>query len=463
MTISSQIVSIDPLLCTGCRRCVEVCPVDAIVGNQYEPQVIDVSRCVMCGQCVQRCSAFLSPFDDCAEDLSNIRKDRGLPEDDASTLFAAHFRIDKKSVAGMLADSSKVSMVQCAPAVRSSIAEEFGLAPGTLTPGQLAAALRRLGFDFVYDTIFAADVTIMEEASELLERLESGNNLPMFTSCCPGWVRYMEAAWSDQVSHLSSCKSPQQMAGALFKTYGAEIAGKRSEDIASVAIMPCTAKKFEAGRPEMQSTGTPDVDAVLTVTELASMLKSKGIRLDTLPEEDFDTPLGLYSGAGTIFGASGGVMEAALRTAIAVTTGNEVNESGVTFTQTDEGVRRATIEVAGKTVRAVIVSGLAHAKKLLETVRTGQADFDFMEVMCCAGGCVAGGGQPKLLPHIDIEDAIARRRQSLHTHDKELPVRASHRNPSVTALYDNYLEKPLGHLSHKLLHTCYGDDVGSHN
>lgn len=462
MSVSSSIVSIDPLLCTGCRRCAEVCPVDAIVGTLHQPQTIDTERCVMCGQCVLRCSAFASPFDETISDIPAIRKERGLAEDDTSTLFAAHFRVDKGSVSSMLADTEKVSMVQCAPAVRSSIAEEFGLAPGTLTPGQLAAALRRLGFDLVYDTIFAADVTIMEEASELLERLESGTNLPMFTSCCPGWVRYMETAWGDQLSHLSSCKSPQQMAGALFKSYGAEIAGKQPEQIVSVAVMPCTAKKFEAGRPEMQAAGVPDVDAVLTVTELADMLKRKGIQLPSLPEEEFDTPLGLYSGAGTIFGASGGVMEAALRTAIAVTTGKEVDESGVTFTKTEEGISRATIEVAGKTVRAVIVSGLAHAAKLLEDVRAGNADFDFMEVMCCTGGCVAGGGQPKLLPHINLQDAIQRRRESLHVHDKALPVRASHRNSSVTALYDNYLEKPLGHRSHTLLHTTYGEAAGGH-
>ncbi|WP_027721164.1 [Fe-Fe] hydrogenase large subunit C-terminal domain-containing protein [Maridesulfovibrio zosterae] len=462
MTDLHQIVSIDPKLCTGCRRCAEVCPVDAVIGEQNKAQTIDTSRCVMCGQCVLRCSAFLTPFDDQAENIAQIRMERGLPEDDRSILFAAHFRNDCGKVAQMLADKSKISMVQCAPAVRASIAEEFGLAPGTLTPGQLAAALRRLGFDFVYDTIFAADVTIMEESSELLERLESNENMPMFTSCCPGWVNHLETAWPDLLSHLSSCKSPQQMAGALFKTYGAEIAGKSSGHIASVSVMPCTAKKFEAGRPEMQTTGTPDVDAVITVTELAGMLKNKGIFLEQLPEEDFDTPLGLYSGAGTIFGASGGVMEAALRTAIAVTTGNEVSESGVVFNKTDEGVFRASMEVAGRKVQAVIVSGLANAAKLLDEVRAGKADFDFMEVMCCSGGCVAGGGQPKLLPGIDIEDAILRRRQSLHNHDKELPIRASHRNPSVKALYENYLEKPLGHLSHKLLHTSYGNKSGGH-
>ncbi|WP_421899442.1 [Fe-Fe] hydrogenase large subunit C-terminal domain-containing protein [Maridesulfovibrio sp.] len=462
MTNISQVVSIDPAVCTGCRRCSEVCPVDAIVGVEGEAQTIDTSKCVICGQCVLACSAFVSPFDDAAENLPAMRFERGLAEKDQLPLFAAHFRNDTKSVAELLDDPSKKSMVQCAPAVRTSIAEEYGLAPGTLTPGQLAASLRRLGFDAVYDTIFAADVTIMEESSELLQRIESGGPLPMFTSCCPGWVRYMETAWPDLTDHLSSCKSPQQMAGALFKTYGAELAGVGPESIASIAVMPCTAKKHEAARPEMQDSGQPDVDAVLTVTELAAMLKAKGINLAEIPEEDFDVPMGLYSGAGVIFGATGGVMEAALRTAIAVTSGKDVSESGVEFTPAGEGIRRASVEVAGKTIRAVIVSGLANAAPLLEDVRAGKADFDFMEVMCCPGGCVAGGGQPKLLPGVDLADAIAKRRGGLHRHDKELPVRASHKNEAVSALYDKFLGEPLGHRSHELLHTHYGNKSGGH-
>ncbi|WP_027186285.1 [Fe-Fe] hydrogenase large subunit C-terminal domain-containing protein [Desulfovibrio inopinatus] len=459
---STPIISIDPALCTGCRRCASVCPVDAIIGYEHEPQSIDTARCVICGQCVQMCSAFLSPFDDIDLDPATIRRTRGVPENDPSPLFAAHFQSHREDVAAMLADPSKTTMVQCAPAVRASIAEEFGLAPGTLTPGQLAAALRRLGFDAVYDTVFAADVTIMEESTELLERVASGGPLPMFTSCCPGWVRSVETTWPDLLPHLSSCKSPQQMAGALFKTYGAQLAGIDAKDIASISIMPCTAKKFEAARPEMNASGERDVDAVLTVTELAAMLKQRGIDLTTLPDETFDVPMGLYSGAGAIFGATGGVTEAALRTAIAVTSGNDVCESGVKFTPAGEGVVRATVEIAGKPIRAVIVSGLAHARPLLEAVRTGTADFDFMEVMCCTGGCVAGGGQPKLLPGLDKADAIARRRASLQRHDKELPVRASHKNPAVVALYENFLEKPLGHRPHTLLHTHYGDDTEGH-
>lgn len=462
MTTGGQIVAIDPALCTGCRRCAAVCPVGAINGPEHESQRIDTERCVLCGQCVQICSAFASPFDDAAADLPALRRTRGLPERSAEPLFAAHFRSDVEAVAAMLANPTRTTMVQCAPAVRASIAEEYGLAPGTLTPGQLAAALRRLGFDAVYDTNFGADVTIMEESAELLQRLGAGGPLPMFTSCCPGWVRHLETAWPDLLGHLSSCKSPQQMVGALFKTYGAELAGVRAESVASVAVMPCTAKKFEAARPEMRASGQRDVDAVLTVTELAAMLKARGIILPALPDESFDAPLGLYTGAGAIFGASGGVMEAALRTAVAVTTGTDVCESGVTFVPAGPGVVRATVAVAGRSVRAVVVSGLANAWPLLQALRDGAADFDFMEVMCCPGGCVAGGGQPKLLPGTDVAAAIARRRDSLRRHDRELALRASHKNPAVVALYDSFLGKPLGHRAHELLHTHFGQAAGGH-
>jgi len=462
MMRAAPIVSIDPALCTGCRRCAAICPVGAVMGRDGQAQTIDAARCVLCGQCVQICSAFASPFDDEPCDPAALRRARGLAENDPAPLFAAHFKDARADVAALLADPAKTTMVQCAPAVRAAVAEEFGLPPGSLTPGKLAAALRRLGFDAVYDTTFAADVTIMEESAELLARLESGGTLPLFTSCCPGWVRYLETSWPDLLPHLSSCKSPQQMAGALFKSYGATLAGIAPESIASVAVMPCTAKKFEAARPEMQAGGRPDVDAVLTVVELAALLKARGIDLPALPDEPFDAPLGCYSGAGVIFGASGGVMEAALRTAIAVTTGVEVAPSGVEFAPDGDGVRRAVVTVAGRTVRAVVVSGLTHAAGLLEAARAGQADFDFMEVMCCPGGCVAGGGQPKLLPGLDVAAAIARRRDALAAHDRELSLRASHQNPAVVALYETFLEKPMGRRAHQLLHTRYGEAAGGH-
>lgn len=456
MTRPSPIIAIDPALCTGCRRCAAVCPVGAVNGRDGEAQTIDAARCVLCGQCVQICSAFAAPFDDAPRDLAAMRRERGLPEDDPAPLFAAHCRSDRAAATALLADPTRPAMVQCAPAVRAAVAEEFGLPPGSLTPGKLAAALRRLGFAAVYDTNFAADVTIMEESAELLSRLESGRTLPMFTSCCPAWVRHLETAWPDLLAHLSSCKSPQQMAGALFKTYGAMLDGITAEAVASVSVMPCTAKKYEAARPEMRASGFPDVDVVLTVVELAALLKARAIDLPGLPDEPFDAPMGLYSGAGTIFGASGGVMEAALRTAIALTTGREVAESGVVFRPDGEGVSRADIEVAGKTVRAVVVSGLARATRLLEAVRAGTADFDFLEVMCCPGGCVAGGGQPKLLPGVDAAAAIGSRREALLAHDRELATRASHQNPAIRSLYETFLEEPLGHRSHALLHTHYG-------
>lgn len=472
MMSAAPIIAIDPALCTGCRRCAAVCPVGAVGGPDRQAQTIDAARCVLCGQCVQICSAFASPFDDEPRDLPALRRARGLPEDDPSPLFAAHFQSARATVAALLADPAITTMVQCAPAVRAAVAEEFGLPPGSLTPGRLAAALRRLGFDAVYDTTFAADVTIMEESAELLARLESGRALPLFTSCCPGWVRHLETAWPDLLGCLSSCKSPQQMAGALMKTYGAMLSGLSPETVACVTVMPCTAKKFEAARPEMRASGSRDVDAVLTVTELAALLKARGIDLPALPDEPFDQPLGLYTGAGAIFGATGGVMEAALRTAVAVTTGRDVAESGVDFvpdgsggesgSESGGGVRRATVTVAGRTVRAVVVSGLARAAGLLEAVRAGRADFDFLEVMCCPGGCVAGGGQPKLVPGIDVSSVIARRRAALHTHDRELTLRASHRNPAVVALYETFLEKPLGRRAHELLHTRYGAAAREH-
>lgn len=456
------VVAIDQTLCTGCRRCAAVCPVGAISGNDGEPQRIDAAVCVQCGQCVQICAAFASPFDDAPRDLPALRRERGLPGNDATPLFAAHTRNEAGLVETLLADPARTTMVQCAPAVRAAIAEEFGLPAGALTPGRLAAALRRLGFAAVYDTDFAADVTIMEESAELLTRLESGDALPMFTSCCPGWVRHLETAWPDLLPGLSSCKSPQQMAGALFKTYGAQLAGVAPEAVASVSVMPCTAKKYEAARPEMRSSGSRDVDAVLTVAELAALLLARGIDLPALPEEAFDEPLGRSSGAGAIFGASGGVMEAALRTAVAVLTGEKVSDSGVRFEETAPGVRRADVTVGDRTVRAVVVSGLANAVPLLEAVRAGRADFDFMEVMCCPGGCVGGGGQPKLLPGVDVAAALAARRESLHRHDRELPIRASHENPAVIRLYETFLGKPLGERSHALLHTGYGDAAGEH-
>jgi ferredoxin hydrogenase len=432
--------------------------VEAIAGRDGEAHRIDPARCVLCGQCVQLCTAFAGPFDEPAQDVAAICRARGLPGT-SGPVFAAHSRCDIAAAQALVADAAKTSMVQCAPAVRVTLAEEFGLPPGTLTPGTLAAALRRLGFAEVYDTTFAADVTIMEESAELLSRLTSGNALPLFTSCCPAWVRHVETSWPGLIPHLSSCKSPQQMAGALFKSYGAQLAGRDPAAVASVSIMPCTAKKYEAARPELASreTGLPDVDVVLTVAELAVWLKEAGIDLTQLPDEPFDAPLGRYSGAGVIFGASGGVMEAALRTALAVVDGDSAGapQSGIVFQPAGPGVSRAEFSLGGRSLAAVVVSGLANAAPLLAAVAEGRADFQFMEVMGCPGGCVAGGGTPKLLPGVDVAASVAARREALYRHDRELPVRRSHENPAVAELYATFLEKPLSHRSHELLHTVY--------
>ncbi|EKO37419.1 MAG: iron only hydrogenase large subunit [Solidesulfovibrio magneticus str. Maddingley MBC34] len=456
----APVIAIDPNLCTGCRRCAEVCPVGAVSGLQGQPQAIDAERCVLCGQCVQVCCAFAAPFDEPGHDPAAIRRQRAVPET-AGPVFAAHARCDLDAAKALTADPSRVAMVQCAPAVRVTLAEEFGLAPGSLTPGKLAAGLRRLGFAVVYDTTFAADVTVMEESAELLARIAEGGRLPLFTSCCPAWVRHVETAWPELIPHLSSCKSPQQMAGALFKSYAASLDGFDPAAVASVSVMPCTAKKHEAARPELRSgpADLPDVDAVVTVAELAAWLKEAGVDFAALPDEPFDAPLGRYSGAGVIFGAAGGVMEAALRTAVALCgEGRESAnpQSGIVFSPAGPGVARAEFELAGRKLAAVTVSGLANVGPLLEAVAAGTADFQFMEVMCCPGGCVAGGGTPKLLPGVDVAAAIGARRQALCAHDRALPVRAAHANPAVTELYAAFLERPLSHLSHELLHTVYG-------
>ncbi|HWR41781.1 [FeFe] hydrogenase, group A [Sporomusa sp.] len=454
-TDTSRIINIDQELCTGCRRCATVCPVDAIEGEKGQPQTINQDRCVVCGQCVQICSAYASIFDDDIASREQKIAERGLLPTVKEPLFAAYNRGDAQKVKEALADTSLFKMVQCAPAVRVALAEDFGMPLGSLTPGKMAAALRKIGFDRIYDTNFTADLTIMEEGSELIERVTEGGILPMFTSCCPAWVKYVEQTYPELIPHLSSCKSPQQMAGALFKTYGAQVDGIDPAKVCSVSVMPCTCKKFECDRPEMEASGYRDVDMVLTTRELAQLIKDAGIDFVSLREEEFDKPLGTYTGAGNIFGVTGGVMEAALRTGYELITKESIPEVKLNFVRGGEGIRKANVKVGELNLKVVVVSGLANVRTVLEEVKAGTADFHFMEVMTCPVGCVSGGGQPKVLMPSDKQIAYTNRTCNTYVHDETLAMRKSHDNPDVQKLYDEFLGEPLGHESHHLLHTKY--------
>ena len=320
----------------------------------------------------------------------------------------------------------------------------------------MAAAMRRLGFDKVFDTVFSADLTIMEEANEFIDRVSNGGVLPMITSCSPGWVKFCETYYPDMIPNLSTCKSPQGMFGAVAKSYYAEKEGIDPKDIVMVSIMPCTAKKFEYGRPEMNIDGLRDNDYVLTTREFGRMIKRAGIDWDMLPEEDFDLPLGLGTGAGVIFGATGGVMEAALRTAVETLTGEDLPNVDFEDVRGLKDIRTATYEVAGLTVRVAVTSGLANARKLLDMVKAGELEVDFIEVMACPGGCVNGGGQPQVHANIrNFVDIRAERAKVLYALDKGNAIRKSHENPAIKEIYETFLGEPGSHLVHKLLHTEY--------
>ena len=452
---NKEIIKIDAELCTGCLRCLEVCPVDAIEGEQGKPQSINVDKCVMCGQCVQICSAYDSKFENYATSHRQKLAQWMMPSTVREPLFAAYYLGDYPKVKAMLTNKKQFSMVQCAPAVRVSLAEEFGMPLGSLVPGKMAAALRRLGFKRVYDTNFAADLTIMEESGELVKRITENGPLPMFTSCCPAWVNFVENEYPELIAHLSSCKSPQQMAGTMFKTYGAHLDGVDAKNVYSVAIMPCTCKKFESSRPEMNSSGYQDVDAVLTTRELAYLIKEAAIDFNNLPEESFDIPLGMYSGAGNIFGVTGGVTEAAIRTAYEMITKEPIKDVRVISARGGQGVRMVTLDAGELKLKTVVVSGLKNAIAILEDLKRGKVDFHFMEVMACPAGCISGGGQPKMLLPIDGLSAYEQRTASTYQHDEEQPYRKSHENPEIQKIYQNFLGEPLGHQSHKLLHTHY--------
>ncbi|MGQ9557552.1 MAG: NADH-dependent [FeFe] hydrogenase, group A6 [Desulfurispora sp.] len=425
----------DPQKCVLCRRCVAVCDrvqgvhaIDVqergfatVVAPAFLAPLGDVA-CVNCGQCSLVCPT------------AAIRE-----KDQTAEVWAA------------LSDPQKHVVVQTAPAVRVSIGEMFGLPPGSIVTGKLVAALRRLGFDRVFDTDFTADLTIMEEGSEFIHRLQNGGKLPLITSCSPGWIKFIEHFYPELLPHLSTCKSPQQMFGALAKTYYAQKAGIDPANIFVVSIMPCTAKKFEAARPEMMASGFVDVDVVLTTRELGRMLKQAGIDFAALPEEDYDEPLGISTGAAVIFGATGGVMEAALRTAYELITGSTLLSLDFTEVRGLQGIKEATVNIDGSVINVAVAHGLGNARALLDSLVRGEKQYHFIEIMCCPGGCIGGGGQP-----ISSDPEIrAKRLEAIYRADRELPWRKSHENPAVRALYEEFLGQPLGHKSHRLLHTSY--------
>lgn len=454
---TSGIINIDKELCEGCGRCKEVCPVDAIYGEEGEAYTIDQDKCVMCGQCVQICSAYDTEFNKDMKKGSKRFKERGMIDEITEPIFAAYNKGTIRELREALKDPNLFTVVQCAPAIRVSLGEDFGLDYGTLVVDKIPTALRKLGFNRVYDTNFGADVTIMEEGTELIERLKEHKNLPMFTSCCPAWVKFIEQDYPDLLNHLSSCKSPQQMAGALFKSYGAKINDIDPKKIFSVAIMPCTCKQYEADREEMQNNGYKDVDLVVTTRQLAVLLKAEGIDLKDLEPQGFDVPLGGYCGAGAIFGVTGGVMEAAIRTGYELASKKPLDNFELKFLRGGEGIREAKVDLGGQTLNVAMVAGLKNVRSVLDSVRQGTCNYDFVEVMACPNGCISGGGQPKLVLQWKREEAYSKRRASIYDHDKSMEFRKSHENPNVKRVYEEFLGKPLGEKSHHLLHTKYKD------
>ncbi len=434
-------MSRDNSKCILCRRCVAACAVTQGIGviganergfatqiaSAFDMNLADTA-CVSCGQCITACPT------------------GALTEKD-----------DTQKVLDAIADPEKFVVVQAAPAVRASLGEAFGLPVGTNVEGKMIAAMRRLGFDKVFDTNFSADLTIMEEATEFLDRVKNGGTLPLITSCSPGWIRYCENYFPEFIPNLSTCKSPQQMFGAVVKTYYAQKLGKNPEDIVSVSVMPCTAKKYEIGREDQSAAGVPDLDISITTRELARLIKKAGIMFNDLPDEVCDSPLGTGTGAAVIFGATGGVMEAALRTAVWTLTGKP-DSTPVEFKEVRgvEGIKEATYNVAGMEVKVAVASGLANAKALLKKVKAGEASYHFIEIMGCPGGCVNGGGQIIQPASVrNFTDIRAERAKVLYGIDEANTLRFSHENPDVKALYDEFFGEPNSHKAHEILHTSY--------
>lgn len=425
--------------CILCRRCIAACDQQGIsviganargfdthISTAFDKDLADVS-CISCGQCIVNCPTG-----------AIVEKD------------------DSDKVLEAINDPEKFVIVNTAPSIRATLGEAFGMHIGTNVEGKMVAALRRLGFDRVFDTDFAADLTIIEEANELIDRISNGGVLPMITSCSPGWIKYCEHYFPDQLDHLSSCKSPQQMFGAVMKTYYAEKMGIDPKNMVVVGVMPCTAKKFETKRSGEAASGYPDVDIAITTRELARMIDSAGIYFRHLPDEKFDSPFGESTGAATIFGATGGVMEAALRTAVEKLTGKELESVDFTEVRGMDGIKEAEYDVDGKKIKVAVASGTKNAKILMDKVRSGESEYLFIEIMGCPGGCINGGGQP--IQHAVVRNFVdlkARRAEALYKADADNPKRKSHENESIKLLYKEFLGEPGSHKAHEVLHTFY--------
>ena len=426
--------------CILCRRCVAACKnmqgigvigtndrgFDTHIGTAFEKKLAETS-CIGCGQCIVACP-----------------------------VGALYEKDDTQKVLGAIAGPKKHVAICTAPSIRATIGECFGYEPGTDVEGKMVAAVKRLGFDGVYDMNLTADLTIMEEATEFLERVKEGGKLPLITSCSPGWIKYCEHYFPDMTENLSSCKSPQQMFGAMYKTYYAEKMGLDPKDIFFVSCIPCTAKKFEVGRDGQSAAGVPDVDVAITTRELARMIEKAGINFKALPDEKFDEPFDIGSGAGAIFGATGGVMEAALRTAAEVILGKPLEKLEFDDVRGTAPIKRATYKLGDLEIKVAVASGTKNAKELLTRVQNGEEKVDFIEIMACPGGCVNGGGQPLQPASVrNTVDLRALRAKVLYTADSKMDLRKSHENSAVKKLYDEYLEKPGSHKAHEILHTTY--------